>query len=171
MPANTAASRSDRHRDERGESLDGPWSRARRSATSRPRRTGRSSFGERLRITFDKPVEGQSPSLTLSLQATALPAKRFIRKTMTAKQAEEYVGRLLQRRTRRNLLPSSRRESKLEDPPPAWRGIELRTPATRSRLAIPSAKVTFARDKGGRVTGFKIDGDRVHERAVRSSAD
>jgi hypothetical protein len=116
--------------------------------------------GEEIEVTFDKPVEGRCPSLTLTLQGNPLPAKRFIRKTMTVPQAEEFVGDYYSAELG-VIYTIARRENTLVIRLPRGERALLMETGNKFEAAAPVGTVTFARDKGGRVTGFKIDGMRV----------
>lgn len=116
--------------------------------------------GEEIEVTFDKPVDGRCPSLTLLLNSNPLPAKRFIRKTLTDKQAEEFVGDYYSGELGVIYTVVRRDNALVIRLPRGERDLLLET-GNKFEAAMPVGTVTFARDKGGRVTGFKIDGMRV----------
>ena len=116
--------------------------------------------GENFGIVFDKPVEGRSPALTLQVGDRGMPAPRVTRVVLTAKRAEEYVGEFHSGELG-VIYSISRHDSKLKIRHPRGE-IELKPTAADVFLARnPLGKVTMSRDKGGRITGFTIDGDRV----------
>ena len=116
--------------------------------------------GEDIDVTFDKPVDGRCPSIILVYQGQRLPAKRVERPSLTAKQAEEFVGNYhsgelgviytITRRDTRLMVRHPRGEYELR---PVETGV--------FEANDPIGKVTFTRGEAGRITGFKIDGSRV----------
>jgi CubicO group peptidase (beta-lactamase class C family) len=115
--------------------------------------------GEDSGITFDEPVDGQSPSATVRFQGQQLPARRVARPRVTAEQAEEFVGDYysaelgviytVSRRDARLRIRHPRGELNLE---PVAAGV--------FEASGPLGKVTFTR-ADGRVTGLQIDTARV----------
>jgi hypothetical protein len=123
--------------------------------------------GEDVSITFDKPVDGRSPSILVHYMGQDLPAKRVARPSLTAEQAEKCVGDFysgelgviytVSRRDSRPLIRHPRGEGELQP-----------VSADVFEAPISLGKVTFARNAGGRITGFQIDGGRVqHVRFAR----
>lgn len=116
--------------------------------------------GEEIEVTFEKPVDGKCPSITLTVGGNPLPAKRFTHKTMTPQQAEEYVGDYYSDELG-VIYTVARREGTLTLRFPRGEREMLLETGNTFEAAAPVGTVTFTRDKEGKVTGFKIDSDRV----------
>jgi CubicO group peptidase (beta-lactamase class C family) len=116
--------------------------------------------GENFGITFDKPVEGRSPALTLQVGDRGMPAPRVKRVVLTEKQAEEYVGEYHSRELG-VIYSITRKDNKLKIHHP--RGdVELRPTSENVFFArYPLGTITFTRNKDGQINGFKIDENRV----------
>lgn len=116
--------------------------------------------GADVAITFDEPVEGRCPSLTLQFQGQTFAAKRVERRSLTAKQAEEFVGEYHSGELG-VIYTITRRDDQLRIRHPRGEYSLRPVEAGVFEAADPIGKVTFTRAEGGRITGFRIDGSRV----------
>lgn len=116
--------------------------------------------GADVAIRFDEPVEGRCPSLTLQFQGQTFVAKRVERSSLTAKQAEEFVGEYHSRELG-VIYAITRRDDRLSIRHP--RGERELHPVETDKFeaADPIGRVTFTRVEGGRIAGIQIDGSRV----------
>ncbi len=111
-------------------------------------------------ITFAKPVAGLCPEVTVHFAGQDLPARRVVRPALTPAEAEAYVGDYHSGELG-VLYAVERRDGRLLVRYP--RGLEELRPVAADvfEAPYPLAQVTFARGRGGRVTGFRIDAGAV----------
>jgi CubicO group peptidase (beta-lactamase class C family) len=115
--------------------------------------------GEDVGITFDEPVDGRCPSVTVQLGSQRLPARRITGPSLTAQQAEECVGDFYSGELG-VIYTVSRRDNRLAIRHPRGEGELRPVSADVFEAPGPLGQVTFTRT-GGRVTGLQIDGGRV----------
>lgn len=115
--------------------------------------------GEDIGITFDAPKDGRCEAITAHVNGQHLPAKRFEKVTLNAKQAEEYVGEFYSAELG-VIYTVFRSDARLTIRHPRGE-VELRSVTGEEfEAARPLGKVTFTRESG-RVTGFQIDTGRI----------
>ena len=116
--------------------------------------------GEDLEITFDAPVDGRCPSVTIRIGRQCAPAGRIVRPSLTAGQAEELVGDFYSGELG-VIYSVVRRDGRLMISYPRGEG-ELR-PVSEDVFDAPDPllQVTFDHAAGGRATGLRIDAIRA----------